>query len=127
FNGLTGVKKGSPDRIKELLRVLDYMAAPFGSQEFHLLNYGLPDTHYTPDANGNPVLNARGQTDLNIQGAWRYLSSSMPVLFDPNDTQFGQVAYAAEQSWVPVLIDDPSLGLYSPTDGARSAALTQQF
>ena len=29
--GATAIKKGTPDRIKELLRVLNYLAAPFGS------------------------------------------------------------------------------------------------
>ena len=127
FNGLTGIKKGSPERIKELLRVLDYMAAPFGSQEYHLLTYGLPDIDHTLDPNGNPVLTERGQSEQNIVTGWRYLATPMPVLFEPSDSEFVRVAYAAEQGWVPVLVDDPSLGLYSPTDTAKYAQLTAAF
>jgi putative aldouronate transport system substrate-binding protein len=127
FNGLTGVKKGSPARIKELLGILNYMAAPFGSQEFHLLNYGVADVDHTLDDGGNPVLTPRGQTETNIYGGWRYLSTPMPVLFDPGDAEFARVAHAAEESWVPVLVNDPSLGLYSETDTAKSAQLTSQF
>ena len=40
------IKKGSPERVKELLRVMNFLAAPFGSQEFHLLNYGVKDVDY---------------------------------------------------------------------------------
>jgi putative aldouronate transport system substrate-binding protein len=127
FNGLTGVKKGSPERIKELLRILDYMAAPFGSEEFHLLNYGVADIDHTLDERGNPVLTQRGTSETNIYGGWRYLSTSMPVLFDPADAEFARVAYAAEETWVPVLVNDPSLGLYSETDTARYAQLTAKF
>jgi putative aldouronate transport system substrate-binding protein len=127
FNGLTGIKKANPERVKELLRVLDYMAAPFGSQEYHLLTYGVPEIDHTIDPRGNPVLTERGQSELNIVTGWRYLAQAMPVLFEPSDPEFARVAYAAEQAWVPALVDDPSLGLYSPTDTAKYAQLTAAF
>jgi putative aldouronate transport system substrate-binding protein len=31
--GMTAIKKGTPDRVRELLRIVDFLAAPFGSQE----------------------------------------------------------------------------------------------
>ncbi len=37
------LKKASPDRIKELLRIMNWLAAPFGSQEDMLLSYGIKD------------------------------------------------------------------------------------
>ena len=49
------------------------------------------------------------------------------VLFDPNDANFASVAYADEQTMVPVLIADPSLGLYSPTSGTKGNVLTQNY
>ena len=36
-------------------------------------------------------------------------------------------AYAEEQKMVPIMIDDPSVGLYSPTDATKGPALTQKF
>ena len=49
------------------------------------------------------------------------------VLFDPNDANFAKVAYADEQTMVPVLVADPSLGLYSPTNGAKGNLLLQNY
>ncbi len=49
FIATNGMKQASPDRIKELLRVVDWLAAPFGSQEDLLLTYGLKDTEYSLD------------------------------------------------------------------------------
>jgi putative aldouronate transport system substrate-binding protein len=54
------MKKASPDRIKELLRIVDFLAAPFGSQEAMLLSYGIQGPDYTLDANGDPVLTTEG-------------------------------------------------------------------
>ena len=36
-------QEGSDDRIKELLRIFDFLASPFGSQEDLLLQYGIKD------------------------------------------------------------------------------------
>jgi putative aldouronate transport system substrate-binding protein len=47
--GATAIKKSSPDRVKELLRVLNYLAAPFGSKEDLLLSYGAEGPDYTLD------------------------------------------------------------------------------
>src|SRR5260221_10890129 len=50
-------KNPTPDRIKELLRIMDVLAAPLGSQGELLLQYGLQDVHYTLDSSGKLTLN----------------------------------------------------------------------
>jgi putative aldouronate transport system substrate-binding protein len=52
-----------PAQIKELLRIANYLAAPFGSYEFTLVNYGAEHTDYTMTSNG-PVLTATGNKDV---------------------------------------------------------------
>src|SRR5262249_50568063 len=54
------LKKASADRIKEILRVMNFLAAAFGSQEDLLLTYGLKDQDYKLDANGTPVPTPEG-------------------------------------------------------------------
>lgn len=54
FQLATALKKASADRIQELLRIVDYLAAPFGSAEDLLLIAGIPGVDYTLDSNGNP-------------------------------------------------------------------------
>ena len=52
-----------PAQIKEVLRIANYLAAPFGTYEFTLVNYGAKDTDYTMTSNG-PVLTATGNKDV---------------------------------------------------------------
>ena len=54
FISMNVLKKGSPDRIRELLRIMNFLAAPFGSQEDLLLSYGLKDQDYSPGCEGQP-------------------------------------------------------------------------
>ncbi|BBH66382.1 sugar ABC transporter substrate-binding protein [Actinoplanes sp. OR16] len=54
----TFVKKGlGQERTQELLRVLNYVAAPFGTKEWELQNYGVEGTHFKRDSAGTPVTN----------------------------------------------------------------------
>ena len=55
-----------------MLRILNWLAAPLGSAEYLLMNYGLKDTHWTPDDKGNPILNARGKQDALVP--FRYIT-----------------------------------------------------
>ena len=54
----------SQDRVKMLLRVLNFLAAPFGTEEDLLLRFGVKDVEWTPDANGNPQFTEKGQADF---------------------------------------------------------------
>jgi len=123
--GVTAVKKGSPERVKELLRILNYLAAPFGSEESLLLEYGLQGTHFEYDPQGNPIKTDKGRADLNVM--WQYLAVRPPVLFYPQDPDFAGVAYADSQATLPALVRDPSVGLYSRTDRSKGGALIQAF
>jgi putative aldouronate transport system substrate-binding protein len=125
YFGMTAIKKASAERTKELLRILNYMAAPFGSQEALLLEYGVKDIDFNFDERGSPIPTPQGIADTSV--SWRYLTMRPQVLFDPNDANFARVAYADEQTMVPVLVADPSLGLYSPTNGAKGNLLTQAY
>jgi putative aldouronate transport system substrate-binding protein len=56
-------KNLKPSQIEELLRIANYLAAPFGSYEYTLVNYGQADVDYTMTSNG-PVLTATGNKDV---------------------------------------------------------------
>jgi putative aldouronate transport system substrate-binding protein len=52
----TFVKKGlGKERTEELLRVLNWCAAPFGSKEYELCLHGVEGKHFTRAADGSPV------------------------------------------------------------------------
>ena len=120
--GATSIKKGSPDRIQELLRILNYLAAPFGSQEDLLLTFGVEGTDYTLDAQGNPVLTDRGNPDANYV-PWKYLTQRPPVLYQPDIPDFAQQVSAAEALLLPMGVTDPSIGYVSETAVTRGISL----
>ncbi|WP_350277915.1 extracellular solute-binding protein [Kribbella sp. HUAS MG21] len=61
----TFVKKGvGEERVKELLGVLNYTAAPFGTEEYQTYTYGAEGKHYTKQPSGAPKLTALGQKEV---------------------------------------------------------------
>jgi putative aldouronate transport system substrate-binding protein len=113
--GVTYIKQqSSPDRLKMLLRVANYFAAPFGSQEWLLNYFGVKEVDFNFNPEGAPLLTEQGR--LELTAVWRYVSSPAYALFSANRSQeFAQVSYAAEQAMIGAMEVDPTLGLYSPT------------
>jgi ABC-type glycerol-3-phosphate transport system substrate-binding protein len=55
--------KLSDKQVRECLAIANYLAAPYGSAEYLLVNFGPEGTDYTM-AGGNPVFNDRGQKEV---------------------------------------------------------------
>jgi putative aldouronate transport system substrate-binding protein len=122
--GMSFVKKGSADRVKLVLRVLNYIASPFGSQEWALLNYGVEGTHFNRDSQGIPVLTEKGKAE--VLSTWKYITNNPQVLFDPNRSQeYATDIQEDEKSLADVAIADPTLGFYSPTYSNQKVILDQ--
>jgi putative aldouronate transport system substrate-binding protein len=118
FQSATALKKAPPERIKELLGILNYLAAPFGSVEDLLLTAGIPGTDYTLDGKGNPVLTDRGNSDAN-NVPWKYVLQRPQVMYLPDIPNYAKTLYDVEQALNPIGVADPSLGLYAPTDSSK--------
>jgi putative aldouronate transport system substrate-binding protein len=123
LGGLMALKQASPDRIKELLGVLNFLAAPFGTEEAVLLRYGVegPDFHF--DDRGNPVPTQQGLADLQIP--LKFIAYFPPVIYDAQNPDATQLLHDAEVDSMPLGVQSPVLGLYSKTDAAQSANLNQ--
>jgi putative aldouronate transport system substrate-binding protein len=118
-------KKAPTDRIKELLTISNFLASPFGTQEHALLNYGIKDVDYTLDERGNPVQNKQGAANVPSIPAWNI---GVPlVLYYPQALDAGPYVYSWLQQIVPIAIQSPVVGLYSPTDSAKGGLLNQQL
>jgi putative aldouronate transport system substrate-binding protein len=122
--GMSFIKKSSPDRVKLLLRVLNYIAAPFASQEWALLNYGVEGVHFNRDAQGVPVLTEKGKAE--VLSTWKYITNNPQVLYDTNRSrEYATNIQEDEKALADVAIADPTLGFYSPTYSAQQALLDQ--
>jgi putative aldouronate transport system substrate-binding protein len=123
--GNTYIPKASPDRVKELLGVLNYLAAPFGTQEQMLMSYGLPDTDYTISPDGDPLPVASNSYVYNPV-PFRYLTQYPGVQYNTtNPADYAALVHPTELSMAAAGIKDPTLGLYSPSFANLNASLTQ--
>jgi putative aldouronate transport system substrate-binding protein len=111
--GMTYIKQqDSPERLKMLLRIADFFAAPFGTEEWLLNYFGLKDTNHTINDAGAPVLTEQGRNELTA--TWRYITSPAYALFSSvRSEEFAKVSHAAEQAMIGAMVPDPTLGLYS--------------
>jgi putative aldouronate transport system substrate-binding protein len=64
----TFIKKGlGKERTEELLRVLDWLAAPFGSEEYQLRQYGVEGKHFTRGPDRSPVPTDLARVEIHNQ------------------------------------------------------------
>ena len=111
-------KTASPDRIKMLLRVLNYLAAPFGTEEDLLLRFGVKDVEWTDGPNG-PQFTDKGKADLM---PWRTLVGPAPVAYLPvNAPEFPTLLQDWEKELAAVGIEDATVGLVSRTYAQKGA------
>ncbi|MFC7619405.1 hypothetical protein [Microlunatus sp. GCM10028923] len=79
---LTFVKKGEEDRVRECLRVLNYLSAPLGSKENFLRTFGPEGTNHTIE-DGRPTLTDRGEAETTALSL-RFVAGGPDVLFASN-------------------------------------------
>ena len=123
--GFSVIKQASPDRVKEMLRILNWLAAPMGSAEYLLMTYGLKDVHWTPDDKGNPIVNARGKADALVP--WRYITQGPVALYYTRDPNYAQIMQDAEKTMFPYVAFNPTEGYYSPTKDSKYPAIAQKL
>ncbi|MEV8545555.1 extracellular solute-binding protein [Streptomyces sp. NPDC051572] len=121
--GYTIIKKAKKERVQMLLRILDYLAAPFGSKEYELVHYGVEGTHFTRGKDGSPEPTKLGETENVTNLPFRYLAEGPQVLFVPGAPNVVRALHAWQQKVVPVAIRNPAFGLQSATNTAQGATL----
>jgi putative aldouronate transport system substrate-binding protein len=101
------------ERIKELLQILNYLASPFGSEEYTFLTTGLDGVHNDVAADGSRVLNDKGRKEIGA-GDLVGLTNIPPVLYYPGYPD----QPALIQNNVKQLLE---IGVADPTQAATSA------
>ncbi|MTD17188.1 extracellular solute-binding protein [Nakamurella sp. YIM 132087] len=128
FGGLFGYvvfKKSDPERLKMLLRIADFAAAPYGSKENELLNYGVEGVHFTRTANGPEPTKLAETESANTVPIGKYLGDAPDVIQCPGDKAVTQRAFDVQEALQPKGLVDPSLGLASATQDQKGVALNK--
>jgi putative aldouronate transport system substrate-binding protein len=124
-NLLTVMKSTTPDQAKKLLGVLNYLSAPFGTQEYLTMWYGVEGAEFEFDAHGNPVVSAKGQTDLFIP--WPNVGAGASVLYNASAPDYARVMAKDIAVIQGMGIQNPVVGLYSKTNAQKAATLNQKM
>lgn len=120
--GIVGVKKASKAKIKEILAVANWLAAPFGTAEYLQRKYGVANVDYTLKGT-DPILTSRGVNELALPV--NYLIDAPDVIYDPGEAGFAKKQHAFFEKQIPLIVPDPAVGLYSKTDSAKGASLNK--
>lgn len=119
-NNITVLKKAPDARIRQLLKIADWLSAPFGTEEYLFRKYGLPGLDYTMQ-NGGPAQTQAGvtQTALSI----RYIVDAPDVIFVPGNAGATKKCYDYQASIIPTVNTDPTLSLFSDTWSRKQGQL----
>jgi putative aldouronate transport system substrate-binding protein len=110
-----------PERVKELLRILDFFAAPFGSEEYIFINYGIEGVDHTKQADGSPVVTDLGKNEI---GDLPYIMGPQPVLYYPAFPDQGQIVQDAVKTLLSNVYVNPALTAFSQTWVSKQSELT---
>lgn len=122
--GYVGIPSSITDekRILMLLRLLDWGASPFGSEEATFIGNGVEGVDSERGPDGNLTLTDKGRAE---KGPLPGLISGIPVFYYANDPQTSIAIQNGGIASVKLGIDDPTQGLYSETNVNMSSQLTQ--
>lgn len=118
--GLSAISQKAEKRIETVLNVLNYLAAPFGSEEYTFLHYGQEGVHHTLD-HGSPVLTSTGNSQIPL--GIEYLSNAPKVIYLQGLEEAARILHDDMKTITDRGVPDPTFGLYSETASRIGASL----
>lgn len=122
FTGISAAAAQDEEKLDELLRIMNYLVAPFGSEEYTFLVYGIPGVHSEELPEGGYSLTEQGTADRSAL-VYPFLSENYFYYAGmPDEAEFAQ---KHNEAMAKVAIGNPTAGIYSPTNGDKGAELNQ--
>lgn len=115
------ISKGNEERLETILKVWNYLAAPFGSEEQLTVLYGREGTDYTLDGT-DPVQTEQGKKHAMLLTT---IVCAPQMAYYPNDPDVAEKLQAHMQRIAPIAIDDPVRYTYSDTKAAKNVTLSR--
>jgi putative aldouronate transport system substrate-binding protein len=112
LNNLTAFSSSSKHSTETLLKVANWMAAPFGTEEYLFRKYGLAGRHYTLQGT-DPVPTRTGVVETGI--GLQYVCDADMALYWAGKPDVPKRQHAIQQKIADRLVYDASYGLYSDT------------
>jgi putative aldouronate transport system substrate-binding protein len=122
----TAFKKGDEGRIRALLKVVNWLAAPYGTAEYLLKIYGVENVDWARDPSGDAVLNKTGYSEVMGLGT-QYIVAAPYVLYYAGQPQATKDLYEFQKKFVPMAVQDPTLGMDSKTKNRQSGPLAAKL
>jgi putative aldouronate transport system substrate-binding protein len=123
-HNIAGFAKKSEDRVTTFLKICDWLAAPFGTQEYLFRNYGVEGVDHEL-TNGQPVRTATGRAETSL--SLGYLADAPRVFYQDGLPTVARKQHEHQKKLVEVAVPDPTLGLVSMTQTRSGNQLDQQI
>ncbi|WP_406113232.1 hypothetical protein [Streptomyces sp. NBC_01014] len=125
--GYTAInKKADKKRLEMLLKVLDYLAAPFGTEERLFLDNGIEGTHFKRTAKGDVTLTDKGNAEAVTTGMpVSFLANAPEYLYLPGQADLTRRIHDWQKKLIAMAVINPTVGHYSDTYASKGASLTQ--
>lgn len=124
--GFTAFKKADEARIKEQLELVNWLSAPFGTEEYLMKNYGQAGKDFDFDAEGNPILTKEGLKDLpGVVSALNIMTAPERVNFNPGFPDVTKYVYETEKQLLEFAWRNPTNGSYSDTNAKVGPKITK--
>lgn len=120
YFGYVVFKKAKKERLKMLLNVCNYLAAPFGTKEHELFQYGVEGKHFERGDGGVPEATKLWQTENRTNFPITYVASAPITLFYAGYPEQVERVYEWEKKVAGITIPNPMTGL-------RSQAVTRHY
>ncbi|MEW2519182.1 extracellular solute-binding protein [Actinacidiphila alni] len=123
--GYVVLKQAPKERVEMILRVLDFLAAPFGSEEYELSHYGVEGVHFTRNKNNDPIATELGLVESNTNVPFKYVCDAPQVLYQPGGPDLVKRIHDWQRTVVPMLVTNDRWGLQSDLFSRKGASLNQ--
>jgi putative aldouronate transport system substrate-binding protein len=123
---ITGLRKqDSPDRIKLILRVLNWLAAPFGTAEYLYRKFGEEGVDHKLNGDGDPVKTDTGTTNIGLP--INYFADCPLPLYQPGRAHDVDYQHEYQSLVMPTAVLNPVEGLFSNTHATKFDPSEKKF
>lgn len=116
----TAMKKADSATIEKLLKILDWIAAPFGTEEYLFRKFGIEGHNYKKEGS-DPLPLPAGANEVLLPTS--YLANPAPILYEPGYPDQTRSQHEYQKAIIPNGYFNPSNGLFSETNSDRAAML----